>query len=156
MNTYLNMTKIALEEKEILYNEFDECTIGVGFTKDDDSHLKFSFHFDEEDEDCEDKCNHLHVSTYIENANMKAIYPQALTLCNNLNQDYLWAKFYVDRDYDIACDTDAILSDESAGEECIELMFRLISIIDEVRPKVRQLIEFGDIAKSSAPVRNYC
>ena len=155
MNTYLNMTKIALEEKGILYNEFNERTIGVGFTNGDGSHLNFSFQFDNQETDCEEKANHLHVSTFIENCNMRSKYSQALMLCNNLNQEYRWAKFYVDKDYDVACDADAILSDDAAGDECIELMFRLMTIIDEVIPRVMHLNEFEVTIPTTPATENY-
>jgi len=155
MNTYLNMTRVALEEKGILYNEFDERTIGVGFTKANDSHLNFSLQFDEQTEDCLEKANHLHVSTYIENCNMRSKYSQALMLCNSLNQEYRWAKFYVDKDYDIACDADAILSNDAAGDECLELMFRLMTIIDEVVPRIMHLNEFGVTTTTTLAIENY-
>ena len=146
MNTYLNMTKNALEKEKIRYNEFDECTIGVAFTREDDSHINFSFRFDEETDNGKDKGNHIHLSTFVENANMKDMYSNALVLCNNLNKDYRWARFYIDNDYDIACDADAILSESNAGEECLELMFRLMRIIDEAAPRIKQLMEFAPSA----------
>ena len=75
MNTYLNMAKIAFEEEGLFYTEFNEYTIGVGFTNDDDnSRLNFTFQFDEQNRDCKDRTNHLHVSTYSESFNVKYKY----------------------------------------------------------------------------------
>ena len=59
-----------------------------------------------------------------------------LVICNSLNAQYRWLKFYIDDDRDIMIESDAILDFETAGDECYELISRTVSIIEEVKPRI--------------------
>ena len=59
-----------------------------------------------------------------------------LMICNALNGQYRWLKFYLENDNDIMIEDDAILSPETAGEECFELLARTVSIIQDVKPVI--------------------
>ena len=48
--------------------------------------------------------------------------------CNELNSQYKWVTFYVDRDNDIVLHDDAILSVENAADEAFELLLRILKI----------------------------
>ncbi len=61
---------------------------------------------------------------------------KAYQVCNALNADYRWVKFYVDNDSDICATLDATLDLVSSGEECVELLGRIVSIIDEAYPQI--------------------
>ncbi len=63
-----------------------------------------------------------------------------LIVCNSLNVQYRWLKFCVDNDNDIMVEDDAILSPESAGEECFELLVRTASILDDVKPVIMRAL----------------
>lgn len=63
-----------------------------------------------------------------------------LFVCNELNRDYKWATFYLDRDNDVVIHDDAILSVESAAAEAMELLIRLFNIADEAKPKIMRAI----------------
>lgn len=65
---------------------------------------------------------------------------EMLALLNQLNREYRWGKFYLDKDNDVTCQGDAILCEANAAEECFELLVRFISIIDEVYPKLMKVI----------------
>lgn len=62
------------------------------------------------------------------------------TLINELNSEYRWVKFYVDNDNEITASGDAIIGDDTAGAECLEIILRYINIIDEVYPRFMKTI----------------
>ena len=54
-----------------------------------------------------------------------------LECCNSLNTTYRWVKFYIDKDGDIAVSDDAVVDDDSAGPEVIQLVRRMVGIYDD-------------------------
>ena len=60
--------------------------------------------------------------------------PTMLVVCNQLNMTYKWLKFYIDRDNDLMVQDDAILTEENAVSECIELLLRRGRILKEAKP----------------------
>lgn len=60
--------------------------------------------------------------------------------CNELNAEYKWVTFYVDKDNDLVIHDDAILSVESAAEEAFELLVRMLKITDDLRPRIMKAI----------------
>ncbi len=65
---------------------------------------------------------------------------QAMIVCNALNQQFKWVKFYVDEDGEFQAEDDAIIDDETAGEEVLELVFRMAKIVDDAYPNVMKAI----------------
>ena len=63
-----------------------------------------------------------------------------LVVCNSLNMRYRWLKFYLDKDNDIMIEDDAIITTETAGDECFELLIRTAGIIKEVKPFILKAI----------------
>lgn len=61
-------------------------------------------------------------------------YADVLLVCNALNAQYKWVKFYIDNDNEIAFEDDALLSLDSAADESFELLIRMINIFKEVKP----------------------
>lgn len=66
--------------------------------------------------------------------------PDMLITCNELNNAYRWVKFCIDDDNDIMIEDDAIVTEESVGLECLELIFRTVSIVREVKPKIMRVL----------------
>jgi len=65
---------------------------------------------------------------------------EAIFACNELNCQYKWITFYVDRDNDVIFHDDAILSVDDAGEEAFELLVRMMKIGDDVKPQLMKAI----------------
>ena len=59
-----------------------------------------------------------------------------LAVLNSLNEKYRWEKFYISSDGNIRVEDDAIVTPETAGEECFELLIRTVQIIKDVRPTI--------------------
>lgn len=51
--------------------------------------------------------------------------------CNELNKRYRWVKFYLDDDLDIVAQIDACVDEVTCGSECLSLVRRMVSIVDE-------------------------
>ncbi len=67
-------------------------------------------------------------------------FADVLFTCNELNCQYKWATFYVDKDNDIVIHDDAILTVENASAEAFELLLRIIKICEDVKPKIMKAI----------------
>lgn len=61
-------------------------------------------------------------------------------LCNELNAEYKWITYYVDKDNDLIMHDDAIVSPESAAEECFELLVRMLKISEDIKPRIMKAI----------------
>ena len=61
-------------------------------------------------------------------------------VCNDLNCQYKWVTYYVDKDNDIVVHDDAILSVENAAEEAFELLIRMVKIAEETKPAIMKAI----------------
>lgn len=53
---------------------------------------------------------------------------------NELNNSYRWIKLYLDDDNEVTASGDAIINEDTAGEECFEILVRYLSILDEAYP----------------------
>ena len=81
----------------------------------------------------DDNGSHVAVRTLFESCPADRV-PDLLVICNALNVKYRWVKFCIDKDNDIMVEDDAIVSPDTAGEECFELMARTVNILGEVKP----------------------
>lgn len=63
-----------------------------------------------------------------------------LFVCNDLNTQYKWATFYVNKSGDVVVHDDAILSVESAADEAFELVLRLLDIAKKSKPLIMKAI----------------
>ena len=61
-------------------------------------------------------------------------------LCNELNAQYKWITFYVDKDGDVVLHDDAILTASNAAEEAFELLVRTLKIGEDVKPAIMKAI----------------
>ena len=66
--------------------------------------------------------------------------PDVIFACNDLNAQYKWVTFYVDKDNDVVLHDDAILSVANAAEEAFELLIRMIKIGDDIKPQLMRAI----------------
>ena len=66
-------------------------------------------------------------------------YANAIVLCNELNKQYRWVKFYVDDNREVVAKADAIVDISSVGAECSEMVDRIVGLIDLVYPEFMKL-----------------
>ena len=58
----------------------------------------------------------------------------ALIACNNANKEYRWVRFSLDEEHDIVCAADAIVDEDTVFDEVVELIVRMMRIVDTVYP----------------------
>ena len=59
---------------------------------------------------------------------------------NEINNEYRWIKVYLDDDNEVTASGDAIVNDDTAGEECFEILLRYLSILDDVYPRLMKAL----------------
>ena len=60
---------------------------------------------------------------------------KALEACNAMNSKFRWVKFYAGKDMEITVQLDAILNEETCGKEVMELVLRMVGIVDKAYPE---------------------
>ena len=68
---------------------------------------------------------------------------QILELMNALNHQFRWIKFTVDQDNDVSLQADAIVDSHTCGTVSVELLVRIMKIIDEAYPQFMKVIWAG-------------
>lgn len=136
MNLALKVTAAYLDSQEIKYTilgeEEDKLSV-VSRAENKDSVEIIAFF----GEDNTDVCIKSFDVAKFPEAKKADIYK----VCNELNADFRWVKFYVDeRDNTVTAQEDAVVQLDSCGEECYELMARMVGIIDEGYPKLMKAI----------------
>ncbi len=63
-----------------------------------------------------------------------------LVVCNSLNGMYRWVRFFLDSESEIRCQADIVIEPGTAGEECNELVERIVSIVDEAYPEIMKAL----------------
>ena len=66
--------------------------------------------------------------------------PDLLVVCNSLNLKYKWLKFCVSEENSIRIMNDAIVDPDTAGDECLELLARTLSILEDAKPLIMRTI----------------
>ncbi len=68
-------------------------------------------------------------------------YEKMFKVVNALNDEYNWVKFIVDIEHEtIAARDDAVIHLDSCGEECYELMMRMVGIVQEAYPEIMKAL----------------
>jgi len=64
-------------------------------------------------------------------ANFRSNEANGIWVCNELNKSYRWVRFFIDDDADLVVACDALIDETTCGEECMDLVNRVVSIVDE-------------------------
>ena len=103
-----------LDAKDLHYSTFDDSD-GDTFVRISLKHMETTFIFSGSDGE--------YVSMYSPFATIpENKLPDLLIVCNSLNSQYKWLKFYLNKDNDLMIQDDAIIHEGSAGDECLELL----------------------------------
>ncbi len=128
VSTYFN----AHDVKHELTGE-DEDIILTGYTAENKKVIDIAILFDESETTCR-----LVTRDYCHVPEQKK--ETVILELNKLNAYYRWAKFYLDEDGDIRIDTDAVVDQDTCGQECHELVRRLVGIGDDAYPQIMKAI----------------
>ncbi len=127
---YYAILKNKLDEKELPYSELKDGVLEINQKgKKNAPNIRLVIGFDDP-ESCRPwiKCYDL---GHFEGDK----YAAGLLACNNANKQYRWVRFYMDGDNDVVAAMDAIVSSETVFDEMIELIVRMLQIIDDLYPE---------------------
>ncbi len=68
---------------------------------------------------------------------------QVLDLMNTLNSQFRWVKFAMDKESDVSIQADAIVNENTGGAISVELLIRIMKIVDEAYPQFMRIIWGG-------------
>lgn len=128
MNTAAKMVSAFFETKDTKLNELrdDLLVIGWGF---DGGSIKIFFSFDESGTHV-----HLEGADFIKVPAEK--YDAVYKTLNECNDQYSHVKFVLDTEVGQICARDDdIIQLDSCGEECFELMIRMVKVVEDAYPK---------------------
>lgn len=132
MNLSAKITAEYLEEHEVAYTVLgdNEEVISVKFKADNKESIEIKLIFNDENTNVAFKS--FNICKVAENKK-----PMIYKICNSLNEKYRWAKFYIDEDDNtITVDCDALVQPDYCGRVCLELIYRLVNIIDGAYPDI--------------------
>ena len=80
-----------------------------------------------------------------DNSNVHVIAPQLVKVpsgkldhmykvVNDVNKYFRWVKFLIDEDGDVQAEADCILDMDTCGQECLEIIQRTATIVDQAYP----------------------
>ncbi len=115
-----------LDREKIIYTK-DEGNkkVTCSYNGDNFKSLKFVFIFDDDGESVAIRVWSIEEFT-------AAQLSDAYEFCNRMNDDYRWLCFYIDSDNELTARVDAILSQPTVGDDCLELLQRTVRIVDKV------------------------
>lgn len=67
-----------------------------------------------------------------------------LYLTNSVNRQYRWLTFSIDDDHNLVCECDAVVTFDTVGDICYELLSRCIGITDKVFSTFMKTLYGGD------------
>ena len=109
----------------IRYSDLNDTTVSVAFAGESAPSVSVLVSFDP------DGNGYAEFGSYgIGSVKTDEKYANAIVLCNDLNKQCRWVKFFVDDDRNIVAKADAILDYGSSGSECLEIVNRMVGIID--------------------------
>ena len=121
-----------LDAEKIKYDLHSEKPIVyIGYKGDNFESLTFTFIFDDDG-----------ASFALRVFSIEKFTPDQLAdayeFCNSMNYAYRWLRFYVDSDNEFTAALDAVVTEETIGDECYELLGRAVSIVDDVCGKMHE------------------
>lgn len=115
-----------LDREKLIYTKDEEKKkVTLSYNGDNFKSLKFVFLFDDDGESVAIRVWSIEEFT-------AAQLSDACEFCNRMNNDYRWLTFYIDSDNELTARVDAILSQPSVADECLELLRRTVRIVDKV------------------------
>lgn len=115
-----------LDDIDITYDDLDDGLVKIGFGGDNAKTIDAIGSFEEDNDDVE--------FTSFSIGNFKNNYEAGIRVCNEMNREYRWVKFYLDDDADVVAKISTRVDEYNCGEYCTKALMRLVDIIDAAYP----------------------
>lgn len=117
-----------MDNEGIRYDDLKEFVVKITYNGDNLESIPVLVFFDEDNDPIVQlKCWNI--------ANFKGKEEIGYEVCNRMNNQWRWVKFYIDDDADIVASIDAYIDMDTCGEECLNLVRRVVNITDEAYPE---------------------
>ena len=131
MSTNKELAVQYLTEQGYHCKEYDDRAFRLIFTGDNCSDISILILFDDSNSDMVRlQCD------AVSNANFNGKEATGLALCNNLNSQYRWVKFYLNEESNIRALVDGMVEPNTCGQEVYRLLNLIVGIIDEAYPDI--------------------
>lgn len=117
-----------MDEKGLKYRDVGERTVDVSYNANNADTILIRVIFDADDS------GHVHFICG-DVGSFKDKVPEGVLICNAMNMNYRWAKFYLNQQNSVVVDSDAIIDGNIVGPACVEIVERLVDIIDKAYPE---------------------
>ncbi len=131
MQFYAQCFADKMDAEDVKYTEINDHTIKISFNGNNIKAVSIYAIFEEDGQPLV-QLRSWEIESFASNE------AAGLAVCNELNCHYRWVKFYLDKDKDVVATIDATLDDDSCGEECLELLFRFVDIVDNAYPQIEK------------------
>ncbi|MBP5231584.1 MAG: YbjN domain-containing protein [Clostridia bacterium] len=125
-----------LDEKELKYEHSEDEDgserVRISFKTDNAQNVRLNYFFDENDMTVNIKVFSL---AEVPVDKLMDMY----VLMNQLNSEYRWVTFYLDEDNEVTISGDAVVEENTAGDELYQLAGRFLNIIDDVYPRIMKV-----------------
>ena len=134
MNQFKQAYMNYMNENDIKFVDRDDRSLSVTYVGDNARSIKVNVIFDDDDSGC------VHFVSFDVGHFDDAKKMDGYILCNKMNTRFRWVKFSIDDDNDVVVDMDAVVEIGTAGEECSQLVKRIVGIIDDAYPEFMRAI----------------
>jgi hypothetical protein len=115
-----------LDDNDVSYDDLDDGLIKIELGGDNAKSIDIIGMFEEDNEDVEFTCFSI--------GNFQNNYDAGIRVCNEMNKEYKWVKFYVDDDADIVAKISTTVDEYNCGDYCTTAVMRLMQIVDAAYP----------------------
>ena len=134
MADYKQLFMSYMDAKGVKYQELDNNAVRVSYNADNAKSVTVFVIFDENGKNLA-AFRSWDIAKFKDDK-----WVDGLTVCNTLNRKYRWAKFCLSEEGSLSAEDDAVLDEASCGEECMQLVQRMVNIVDEAYPTVMKAI----------------
>ena len=124
-----------LDRKGIKYTDRNDTTVSIRYNAENMKTIEVIVDFDE-DGDPYVTFHSWSIGSFMEDSK----YAKGLVVCNEMNKQYRWCKFYLDNDRDVTVQSDAIVSLDNVGPVVSELVQRIVGIMDKAYPEFMKAV----------------
>lgn len=134
MATYKSLFTSFLSQKGLKFQDIHERAVRIVFDGNNMSSIGILAIFDD------DNGKRVHfICPDVGKVPEDKLFP-VLLACNTLHNQYRYCTFCVSDSMELRAEGDAVLDADTAGEECFEIVLRMIKIIDDAYPVLQKAI----------------
>lgn len=134
MSTYKSLVSNFFSQNRIKFSELTDQVLEVTYNANNLDTISVSLVFHD------DNAPAVSFRTWLGTA-PEGIASLVRSVCNELNKQYLWFKFYVNKDNEITVAYDTVINESNCGTLCIQFVQRMVNVADSAFPALASFIQ---------------